>query len=146
MRYRAYQPGDLAACLEILASNQERYFSPGDRERLVGFLANLPGFYGVVEAAQGRVIACGGYAIDGALAALTWGMVHADRHGQGIGRFLLKKRLRRIAEVPGIERIVMNTSQEVLGFYEKMGFKKVKHTPNGYSPGLNRWDLELRVI
>jgi ribosomal protein S18 acetylase RimI-like enzyme len=146
MRYRAYQPDDLAACLEILASNQEHYFSPGDREALTAFLANPPGFYGVVESADGRVIACGGYAADGAIVALTWGMVHADLHGRGIGRFLLQERLRCIAAIPGVEKVVLNTSQETLGFYLKLGFKTVKQIPNGYRLGLDRCDLERRVI
>jgi len=147
MQYRPYQAMDHAACLEILASNLERYFSFHDPELYREFLARLPGFCGVVEDPEQRAVACGGFCIEGPTAVLTWGMVHADRHRRGIGRFLLIERLRGIAERPGVERIVMNTAAPVLGFYERMGFAVVKHTPDGYSKGLDRYDLErpLRV-
>src|SRR5438445_173336 len=98
MRIRAYQPGDQAACLAILRSNLERHFSPGDDVEFPRFLANLPGWYGVVELDNGPIGACGGIALDGAVAALTWGMVEAGRHGQGIGRFLLNERLRMVRD------------------------------------------------
>jgi len=142
MRYRPYQAMDHAACLDILASNQERYFSLRDPGLYREFLARLPGFYGVVEGPEQHVLACGGFCIEGPTAVLTWGMVHADYHRRGIGRFLLNARMRRIAESPGVEKIVMNTAEPVLGFYERMGFAVVKHTPDGYSTGLDRYDLE----
>jgi ribosomal protein S18 acetylase RimI-like enzyme len=145
MRYRPYLPADRAACLDILASNLYRFFSPGDPDRYGDFLARLQGFYGVVEDGHGQVIGCGGYCIGGHVAVLTWGMVHAEFHRRGIGAFLLTERLHRIAQDPGVETVVMNTAQPALGFYVRMGFAVVEHTPDGYATGLDRYDLELTL-
>jgi hypothetical protein len=38
----------------------------------------------------------------------------------------------------------MNTSGETVGFFTKAGFQVTAHTPDGYRPGLDRYDLELR--
>src|SRR5262249_12233528 len=110
------------------------------------FLDAPPGFYGVLCADDGAVVGCGGIAThDGRTAALTWGMVHADRHGRGLGRALALARLLRLTEMPQVTRGTLNTSNETVGFYEKVGFRVVKMTPDGYRAGLDRYDLELPV-
>jgi ribosomal protein S18 acetylase RimI-like enzyme len=147
MRLRAYTPADRTACLAIYDSNRERYFSPHDRGDLEQFLADPPGFFGVLCDGAGKVVACGGIGVrdQGRTAVLTWGMVPADRHGQGLGKALTLARLRMLADFPGVERVVLNTSQEAVGFYLKLGFRVVEHVPNGYRDGLDRYDLELNV-
>ena len=98
MLYRAYRPDDQAACLAILHSNLDRYFSPGDVEEFLHFLASPPGFYGVLESPDGSIAGCGGVAVRDAIGVLTWGMVHADGHGKGLGRLLLIERLKKLRE------------------------------------------------
>lgn len=148
MLYRAFTPQDRAACLAIFDSNAERYFSPHDRADFKEFLERLPGFFGVLCIDSGRVLACGGVRVrkDGCTAALTWGMVPAASHGQGIGKALTARRLEKARAIPGIERVVLNTSQETVGFYKKMGFAVTRHVVNGYRVGLDRFDLEMRLV
>jgi ribosomal protein S18 acetylase RimI-like enzyme len=147
MFYRAYTPAERAACLAIFESNEERYFSPNDRAEFERFLDAPPGFFGVLCDDAGAVVACGGVGVrdEGRTAVLTWGMVPADRHGQGLGRALTVARLDRVKEMPGVCRVVMNTSHETVGFYRKMGFEIVKHVTDGYRTGLDRYDLELQI-
>jgi ribosomal protein S18 acetylase RimI-like enzyme len=124
MLYRAYTPADRLACLAIFDSNAERYFSPGDRADFDHFLDTPPGFFGVLCDEAETVVACGGIAVrdDGCTAVLTWGMVTAERHGQGLGKALTLARLERLKDFPGVRYVVMNTSQETVGFYQKLGF------------------------
>jgi hypothetical protein len=77
MVYRAYTSADLPACLAIIDSNAERYYSRGDREDFERFLDAPPGFFCVLCADAGSVVACGGIGLrdDGRTAVLTWGMV-----------------------------------------------------------------------
>jgi ribosomal protein S18 acetylase RimI-like enzyme len=148
MIYRPYTPADRDACLSVFDSNAARFFSPGDRAEFAQFLEAPPGFYGILCDDAGVVVGCGGIASakdDPQVAALTWGMVHADHHGRGWGRFLTHARLRRLAEMPDVQRVVLHTSQETAGFYRTLGFREVKVTPNGYREGLDRHDLELSV-
>ena len=146
MYYRPYNPADRAACLAIYDSNAARFFSPGDRETFAAFIDAPQGFYGVLCEDDGTIVGCGGIARDDdQTAVLTWGMVHADRHGQGLGRTLGLMRLLRLLEMLQVTRVTLNTSNETVGFFEKLGFRVVKVTPNGYRAGLDRYDLELPV-
>jgi ribosomal protein S18 acetylase RimI-like enzyme len=147
MLYRPYTPDDRPACLAIYDSNAERFFAPGDRENFGAFLDRGQGFFGVLCDDAGAVIGCGGIGIrsDGKLAVLTWGMVHASRHKQGLGRTLAQARLRKLSDMPQVEKVVLNTSSETVGFYKKLGFRVVRFVPNGYREGLDRYDLELPV-
>jgi ribosomal protein S18 acetylase RimI-like enzyme len=147
MHYRPYHPADRAACLAIYDSNAERFFSPGDREAFAAFLDVLQGFFGVLCDDDGTMVGCGGIGTrdEGRTAVLTWGMVHADRHGHGLGRALALARLLRLNEMPEVTRVTINTSGPAVGFFEKLGFRVVKMTPDGYRVGLDRYDLELPV-
>src|SRR5260370_3139072 len=147
MQYRAYHPADRAACLAICDSNAERFFSPEDRDAFAAFLDAPQGHFGVLCEDNGEVVGCGGIGTrdDGQTAVLTWGMVRADRHGQGLGRALALARLLRLIDLVEVTRVTINTSNETVGFFEKLGFRVVKVTPNGYRAGLDRCDLELPV-
>jgi ribosomal protein S18 acetylase RimI-like enzyme len=144
MFYRAYTLADRAACLTIFDSNVPRFFAPEDHSDFERFLDALPGFYGVLCDADGKAIACGGIDEngDGTTASLTWGMVAADRHGQGIGKELTSARLARLADMPAVRRVLLNTSQLTVGFYLKLGFRVVRHIPDGYHVGVDRYDME----
>jgi ribosomal protein S18 acetylase RimI-like enzyme len=147
MLYRAYTPADRAACLAIFDSNRDRFFSDGDCADFEKFLDAPPGFYGVLCDDDGMVVGCGGIVVcdDGKAAVLTWGMVYADRHRQGLGKALTLARLEKLADFPCVEKVTMHTSQETIGFYLRMGFRLERQIPDGYRTGLDRCDLVKEV-
>ena len=145
MQLRPYVAGDRERCLALYDTTAERYFSEGDREELAEFLDSGLAEYFVVESESGEIIACGGYGMRGPRAVLTWGIVRADQHGRGVGRYLLDERVGRIRSIPGVEAVEMNTSSETVGFFTKAGFQVTRHAKDGYRPGLDRYDLELRL-
>jgi ribosomal protein S18 acetylase RimI-like enzyme len=147
MIYRAYSDPDRAACLAIFDSNAVQFFSPGDRAEFEGFLGAPPGFFGVLCEDEGHVVACGGIRVrdNGETAGLTWGMVHAGRQGEGLGKALTRCRLLKLIEFPGVKRVVLNTSNRTVDFYLKLGFRVLKHIPDGYRSGLDRYNLELTL-
>jgi ribosomal protein S18 acetylase RimI-like enzyme len=145
-RLRSYTPADRAACLAILESNVPRYFAPAERAQFAAWLDAPAGFYGVLCVEGEAPVGCGGIvrAKESARAAvLTWGMIHADHHRQGWGRVLLQARLARLAEMPDVNTVILNTSGAAAGFYRRFGFREVSIIPNGYGPGIDRYEMEL---
>ncbi|MEG0819023.1 MAG: GNAT family N-acetyltransferase, partial [Brevundimonas sp.] len=84
---RPYAPEDMAGCLTLFDSNTPRFFDVSEREGFVGFLNDqaLRWPYQVI-ALDGRIVGCGGHAVeaDGVRVTLCWGMVDNSLHGQGL--------------------------------------------------------------
>lgn len=146
---RPYAPRDRAACLAIFDGNMPRFFAPEERADFVAFLEALPRAdwpYLVLER-DGAVIGCGGLILDAPArrAGLSWGMVDVRLHGTGLGRRLTEARLALVRGMPGIAAVTMETSQHTQGFYARLGFAVQAVTPDGFGPGLDRWDMVLRL-
>jgi ribosomal protein S18 acetylase RimI-like enzyme len=148
MPYRPYTSADLDSCVFIFDSNCPRFFASADRREFLAFLKAPPGFFGILAEDSAALIGCGGLALSKTrpdMAFLTWGMIHAHYHGRGWGRLLAMVRLYRLLDLPAVERVALNTSNEAVDFYRKLGFGEVAFTPHGYREGLDRYDLELIV-
>jgi ribosomal protein S18 acetylase RimI-like enzyme len=144
MQVREYAE-DFDACLVVFDSNVPKFFAAAERGQFATFLERMPGRYFVLEE-QGKIVGCGGYARNGdSSASLCWGMVRRDRHGNGFGRLLLEERLRHIREDGAFNSVIMNTSQHTVGFFEKFGFVPERVIPDGYAPGLHRYELRLTL-
>lgn len=145
---RRYHPIDREACLALFDSNVPRFFDASEREGFAGYLDDLAADspYLVIER-DGRIVGCGGHAIepDSVSAALCWGMVDGACHGQGLGRYLTEARLTAAQAEPGINRVILNTSQHTQAFYARFGFAAEKITPDGFAPGIDRWDMVLKL-
>jgi uncharacterized protein (TIGR02569 family) len=145
---RPYEPRDRAACLALFDGNAPPFFAPAERADFEEFLDHPPGAYLVVDDEGGAVVGCGGVTASRSspsLGELTWGMVARTKHGKGIGRFLLLARLFLLAERPRITRVRLDTSQHTRGFFEREGFAVQAGTPNGYAPGLHRYEMTLSL-
>lgn len=70
-------------------------------------------------------------------------MVDQNLHGQGLGRRLMEARLTAISASGGISRVTLGTSQHTKQFYLRFGFVPVDVTPDGYGPGIDRWNMVL---
>ncbi len=124
-----------------------KYFAPHELGLFADFLEkpDLDEYYVVQE--KRDVIACGGLFFDTEKnrAGLAWGMVHADFHGQGIGKKLTQYRIEAFKKSKRTEKIILNTSQHTYRFYEKMGFELQKITPDGFGKGLDNYLMTLKI-
>lgn len=144
---RAYRPADRAQCLALFDCNVPRFFAASERPDFERFLDRHDGgSYQVLER-EGFVVGCGGFAVeeDGKTASLCWGMVDRTLHGTGLGRILTEARLLAAAAMPGVVQVRLDTSQHTQGFYARFGFETVSVSRDGYGPGLDRWDMMLRL-
>jgi N-acetylglutamate synthase-like GNAT family acetyltransferase len=146
---RPYKTGDFSACMVIFDSNVPKFFAPEEREEFRQFLGtvNTKDKPYVVLVDNGHVIACGGITteIETRKASLTWGMVDEALHGKGLGTSLTQARLALAHANPDIDELTLATSQHTRGFYERFGFTVSNITVNGFGPGLDRWDMTLKL-
>lgn len=148
IRSLPYAIEDRPACLAVFDSNTPHFFAPEERAEYSEFLQSLVLKRPYLVLRQGdEVVGCGGLKViaQEKTAFLSWGMVARHYHGKGVGRFLAEARLDLARSIAEVETVTLNTSQHTRGFYEKLGFTATKVTPNGYAPGLDRWDMILQV-
>ena len=145
---RTYQPHDLDACLALFDSNVPRFFSARERADFEAFLRNHAADWSYqVVLRDATLVACGGYSLsrNGSDAHLCWGMVHARMHRQGLGTLVLVGRLDAARRSPAVRRVLLDTSQHTQAFYARFGFQCQRVTPDGYGPGLDRYDMCLAL-
>ena len=146
---RPYTSSDLSACLAIFDSNVPTFFAPEEREEFREHLGNVDATTApyIVLVLDNAVIACGGLTIDETQrkASLSWSIVDRNLHGQRLGTLLTQARLTVARSTPGLSEVELSTSQHTRGFYEGFGFSVSKVTPSGFGPGLDRWDMAMRL-
>lgn len=137
MNLRRFEAADTEAVIAIFRSNIPKYFVESEEPELREYLAGSVENYYVIEA-DGEVVGAGGIALNADnTVSLCWGMIHSSRLGTGLGKLLTEYRLARSLEIFGARPVVINTSQHTEGFYEKLGFVTVEHTPDGFGPGID---------
>ena len=147
VRARPYTAADRSACLAVFDSNVPDFFTRAERAELEAFLDDLPGPYLVLEAPDGDVVGCGGWAVEPLTdrADLCWGMVRRDLHGRGLGRRLAELRIAAVREAGAASVVALSTSHHTKGFYERLGFETVRVVEDGFAPGLHRCDMLLEL-
>lgn len=145
--FRPYHRRDRETCLAILDSNVPYFIDQTERADFEKFLDKMPCPYFVLEKTGGDIIACGGYLInpEKAVATLCWGLVDSQYHGKGYGRLLFNERINRIKANSNVNEIQLDTSQHVVGFFQRLGFVVLDTVKNGYGPGLHRCDMRLSL-
>lgn len=138
--FRPWRPADRGIGLALFDSNVPTYFAERERGDFLAHINTLPGPYFVLADADGAPVGCGGYAREKdrpGSAALCWGMVRRDRHGQGLGDALLRFRLDEIAVDASFREVRIETSQFSRGFFERYGFMETKVVADGFAPGID---------
>jgi N-acetylglutamate synthase-like GNAT family acetyltransferase len=137
MNFRRFDAADTESVIAIFRSNIPKYFVESEEFELREYLAGGVEDYYVLEV-DGEVAGAGGIALNADdTVSLCWGMIHSSRLGTGLGKLLTEYRLARSLELFGAKPVVTSTSQHTAGFYKKLGFVTVEHTPDGFGPGID---------
>ncbi|ALN75328.1 GNAT family N-acetyltransferase [Aureimonas sp. AU20] len=145
---RAYRPADRDGCLRLFDGNVPEFFAPSERGDFAGFLSrpSHTAHFWVLEQG-GALVACGGWLpeADGETVGLCWGMVDRALQRKGLGSRLTQARILAARQAPGITRVRLDTTQHSQGFYARFGFEVENISKDAYAPGLDRWDMILRL-
>ncbi len=146
---RPYTSDDLSGCMAIFDSNVPTFFAPEERKDFCECLESINDRdrpY-LVMLRKDSVVACGGLITEAEKrqARLAWVMVDRALHGQRLGTSLTHALLARARATPNISEVGLETSQHTHGFYEGFGFTVAKVTRDGLAPGLDCWDMTLRL-
>lgn len=145
MIIRRYKPSDIEAVVAIFRSNIGKYFVEAEEKELREFLEAFSDDYFVIEIID-EVVAAGGIAInEDETISLCWGMVRTDLIGTGLGKKLTLFRMEKGREKWGDRPFVTSTSHHTEGFYKKLGFETVEHTPDGFGPGIDTCKMRLAL-
>jgi len=137
MIIRRYKPSDIEAVVAIFRSNIGKYFVEAEEKELREFLEAFSDDYFVIEIID-EIVAAGGIALnEDETISLCWGMVRTDLIGTGLGKKLTLFRMEKGREKWGDRPFVTSTSHHTEGFYKKLGFETVEHTPDGFGPGID---------
>lgn len=143
---RPYIPADFEQCLAVLDANTPEYFAPVERPLFEAFLDKTPGTYLVIED-EGCVIGCGGYILlpEVREANTSWGMVHPDHKGRGLGKKLFQARIDAIKDSGAADRVRVITSPATASFFVPYGFKETRREKEGIAPGIDLVEMWLSL-
>lgn len=148
MHIREYKDTDKQACIALFDSNVPHFFSEDEKQGFIDWL-DLPDrdAYYVVELEE-RIVACGGifHETDKKIAGLAWGMVDRSLHKQGIGGRFTRFRLDLLTEKFPDHIHSIETSQHTEAFYKKLGFVTTHITPDGFAPGIDKYEMERSLL
>lgn len=135
-------------CIKIFKSNLPKFFAMEELPFFESFLdQDTEDNYFVVKI-DGQIIGCGGIFLDSKsnVGGLSWGMVHADYHGKGIGKAFTQFRIDLLKKTYPSIPYKIETSQHTAEFYEKNGFKTVEIVPDGFSKGIDKYTMIMEVV
>ncbi|AYZ12924.1 GNAT family N-acetyltransferase [Chryseobacterium arthrosphaerae] len=134
-------------CIEIFKSNLPKFFAMEELPLFESFLDQHTDEDYFVVRSGGQVVGCGGVFLDAKnnRAGLSWGMVHADYHGKGIGKAFTQYRIDLLKKIYPSLPYTIETSQHTAEFYKKNGFRTVEIVQDGFSKGIDRYTMIMEV-
>ncbi|HAA11907.1 MAG TPA: GNAT family N-acetyltransferase [Cytophagales bacterium] len=147
MKIRNYQPHDFEAVIRLIQLNTPTYFAAEEEADLRHYLHHELDLYFVAEEAD-QVVGAGGINRgfdEGKTARLSWDFVDPEHQSQGIGGAITQHRLGLLRQEPGVEKVVVRTTQLVYRFYEKQGLTLRYQEKDYWAPGFDLYLLELSL-
>jgi ribosomal protein S18 acetylase RimI-like enzyme len=124
--FRLLAPADIPRCLEIHALNEPGRFPDDSRPMYQTTLEAAPGITLVTECNH-SVVATGRISSEGRrdVVVLSFGLVHPEHQGSGIGIALTLARLAMLS--PDVPRyfVFIFAVEKSIGYYQRLGFRKV---------------------
>jgi predicted GNAT family N-acyltransferase len=136
--------------LKSFESNVPDYFDPSEKIQFSNFLDNINNKYKKVNYytiyGKNKIIGAGGFAIIGKNEArLVWLLVSEPFQQNKAGKFIMEAIQNKINSEPGIKRIGLQTSQHIVGFFEKFSFLSIEEQKDFWGKGLHLIVMEKQL-
>lgn len=143
---RKYNKPDRENVLALLRLNIPRYFAPEEEKDLIDYLQHESENYYVMEV-NGKMVGCGGFNIsdDDTVGKISWDFFHPEQQGKGLGTALVRFRIEKIKEYPGVKTLSVRTSQLAYKFYERLGFEVKETVPDYWATGFDMVRMETAL-
>lgn len=143
---RPYKIEDKKVLVDILRLNTPKFFDKAEEKDFIDFLDNELDDYFVIEE-DNKIIGSGGvnYFPESMSAKISWGLIHPDFQGKGLGKKLTLFRIEHLRKNPAVKLIIVRTTQLVYKFYQKMGFELEKTEKDYWAKGLDLYEMKLQV-
>jgi len=142
-QFRAWAPGDRAACLALFDANCPHYFAANERGDFESFLDARPEGYEVCLV-DGRVAGAFGVLRTDSGPCLRWILLAPERQGQGLGRAIMNRAITS-AEARQSGSLRIAASHKSAPFFARFGAREISRTPDGWGPGMHRVDMLLKI-
>jgi GNAT superfamily N-acetyltransferase len=141
IEFRAYEPADRDACLEIFDANCPAFFAENERSDYAAFLASAPGHYEVCEI-EGGIAGAYGLAPHEGDMALRWILLSPETQGRGLGTAIMHRVLDELRR-RGVPRLHIAASHRSAAFFARFGARELATIPDGWGPGMDRVEMRL---
>lgn len=145
MKIRLYHPRDQPQLIHMIELNTPQFFAPSEKKEFIEYLDQDSENYFIIEE-ENTIIGSGGFNLgfdDGKTARISWGMIHPDWQGKGVGAKITRYRVAQIKKNQEVSKIVVRTTQVVYGFYQKLGFE-LEHVETDYwAVGFDLYQMKI---
>lgn len=130
--------------MDIFDANCPEYFAPNEREEYERFLEEVHDDYEVCEA-DGRVCGAFGLFDDGqSVKALNWILLDPETQGIGVGSKIME-RVENLGRASATKIVRIAASHKSAPFFARFGANTTSLTKDGWGPGMDRVDMELKL-
>ncbi len=124
--------------MQVFQANVPSFFDPKEAQLFSEYLERHPDTYWTMEV-EDRIVGGVGHIFDerDRSGQITWIFFDPEYSGRGLGKQAMEHCLEILESNPGLEKMVVRTSQLAYPFFEKFGFI-LHHTEKDYwGPGLD---------
>ena len=144
INFRPYCDADHLACTSIFDANCPEFFAPNERQEYEEFLERASGEYEVCEV-DGKVLGAFGLIVDGDnTKTLNWILLDPQTQGIGVGSTIME-RVIQLSRMSRTKVVKIAASHKSAAFFARFGASATSLTRNGWGPGMDRVDMELRL-
>lgn len=140
-----YEATDKQDVIHLIRSNTPEYFAPEEEAELSDYLDSERERYYVMTY-DGKIVGCGGINFENnhTIGIISRDILHPSYQGRGLGRKLLKYRIKELNAMASIHKIIVRTSQLTNKFYEKLGFELLEIKKDYWAKGFDLYYMEYK--
>ena len=130
--------------MSIFDANCPEFFAPNERQDYLAFLAGEPDGYEICKVEERVCGVFGLFAGGQGVKRLNWILIDPQTQGIGVGSKIMK-RVIESGHQSQTRVVKIAASHRSAAFFAKFGAIVISSTKDGWGPGMDRVDMELKL-